>query len=140
MQEPLESYCHIGLIHPMAFPETLTGEGPILETFEKIAVDPFFSAVEVTQMKDPAVRKGAAEMLEACGLDVIFSAVPPLLQGKLSLCAIDAAARKQAVDLGRTDGRPGLRVGRQHLDRGKRTRPGRGRPRRRGERVHRLAP
>ncbi len=102
MQEPLESYCHVGLIHPMAFPETLTGEGPILETLEKIAIDPFFSAVEVTQMKDAAVRKQAAVMLDVCALDVIFSAVPPMLQGKLSLCATDRKARTQAVDFGRS--------------------------------------
>jgi sugar phosphate isomerase/epimerase len=99
MQEPLESYCHVGVIHHMAFPECLAGEGPVLETLERIVCDDFFSAVEVTRMKDAAVRKQAAGMLAASGMDVIFAAVPPLLQEKLSLCDLDGAARQKAVDL-----------------------------------------
>jgi len=99
MQEPLESYCHVGLVHQMAFPECLAGEGPIVETLERIVTDAFFSAVEVTRMKDPAVRKEAAQMLAVSGMDVIFAAVPPLLQEKLSLCDLDAAGRQKAVDL-----------------------------------------
>ena len=98
MQEPLESYGHVGLIHHMAYPQVMSGEGPILETLEAIALDSFFAAVEVTQMKEAAVRKAAAQMLAVSGLDVIFAAVPPMLQGKLSLCATEAAARRKAVD------------------------------------------
>ncbi len=99
MQEPLEAYCHIGIVHPMAFPETGEGEGPILETLEKVATDSFFSAVEVTQMKDASVRREAAALLACAGLDVVFAAQPPLFQSGLSLCDLDAAARQKAVDL-----------------------------------------
>ncbi len=99
MQELLQAYCHPGLIHHMAFPQVIGGEGPILETLEQIVVDPFFSAVEVTQMKDPQVRQEAARMLGASGMDVIFAAVPPLLQQKLSLCSLDAAERAKALDV-----------------------------------------
>ncbi len=102
MQDAIESYCHVGLIHHMAFPEVITGEGPIAATLEKIVVDPFFSAVEVTQMKDPAVRAEAACMLAASGMDVIFAAAPPLMQQGLSLADTDRGKRQQAVDLGKS--------------------------------------
>jgi sugar phosphate isomerase/epimerase len=99
MQEPIESYCHVGLIHPMAFPEVAAGEGPITETLEQIVLDPFFSAVEVTRMKDPAVLREAAQMLAVSGMDVIFSTVAPLLQEKLSLCDLKKTGRQKAIDL-----------------------------------------
>jgi len=101
MQEPLESNCHVGLVHPMAFPECVSGEGPIMETLERIATDTFFSAVEVTRMKDAAVRKQASHLLAVSGLDVIFAAAPALRQEKLSLCDTSQAGRKKAVDFGK---------------------------------------
>jgi len=99
MQEPLEAYCHIGIVHPMAFPQVAAGDGPILETLAEIATDPFFSAVEVTQIKDATARKQAAAMLATAGMDVIFGAQGPLFQSKLSLCDVDRAGRQKAVDL-----------------------------------------
>ena len=39
MNEPLSSYMKVGLIHFMAYP-VASGEGPIVETFKKIAADP----------------------------------------------------------------------------------------------------
>jgi len=101
MQEPLASYGHVGLVHHMAYPQVISGEGPILETLEAIALDPFFAAVEVTRMKDSGVRKQAAAMLSVAGMEVVFVAVPPLLQEKLSLCDLSAAKRKKAVDFAR---------------------------------------
>jgi sugar phosphate isomerase/epimerase len=98
MVEPIQSFCHVGLIHCMAFPEVMKGEGPILETLEKILLDDYFSAVELTWIKDPAVRARAASMLEQAHVDVVFAGQPPLLSQKLDLNAPDAAARKKAVD------------------------------------------
>lgn len=98
MQEPMSLYFHTGLIHPMAFPEVLKGDGPILETLRKICTDDFFSAVEVTWIKDPQVRKAAAGMLAQSGLDVIFAGQPPLLLQKLNLNSLAAAERQKAID------------------------------------------
>ena len=101
MQEPLEAYCHVGIVHPMAFPECIGGEGPIIETLSQIANDTFFSAVEVSWIKDPKVRAEAAGLLAASGLEVIFAAQPGLMQQKLSLCDLDAGKRAQAVEGGK---------------------------------------
>lgn len=98
MNEPIESICHIGIIHPMIYPEVMKGDGPIIETLTRIATDDFFGAVEVTQMNDPAVRAEAAKIMAIAGLDVIVAGQPPLLMQKLSLNDPDEAGRKRAVD------------------------------------------
>lgn len=101
MQEPLEAYCHVGIVHAMAFPDCLAGDGPILETLSQIATDTFFSAVEVSWIKDPKVRSQAADLLATSGLEVIFAAQPALLQQNLSLCDLDGGKRKAAVAEGK---------------------------------------
>ncbi len=98
MQEPIEAYCHIGIVHPMAFPEVLQGEGPILDTLTQVALDPFFSAIEVTWIKDASVRGDAAQLLATAGMEVIFAAQPPLMQQNLSLSDPDPDQRRKAVD------------------------------------------
>lgn len=98
MQEPIEAYCHIGIVHPMAFPEVLQGEGPILDTLTQVALDPFFSAIEVTWIKDASVRGDAAQLLATAGMEVIFAAQPPLMQQNLSLSDPDPDQRRKAVE------------------------------------------
>jgi sugar phosphate isomerase/epimerase len=98
MTEPIQNYARVGVVHFMAYKACIGGEGPILETLEKIALDPYFQVVEVTQMKDAAVRKQARELIEAAHLDVAFGAQPVLLMNKLDVNSADPAHRKQAVD------------------------------------------
>ncbi|MBI3945512.1 MAG: sugar phosphate isomerase/epimerase [Armatimonadetes bacterium] len=98
MDQSLYRYADIGLIHFMAYPQCIRGEGPILETLKEIADDPFFTAVEITWIKDPVVRKEARALLRQAGLKVAYGAQPPLLTQKLSLCSLDAAGRRAAVD------------------------------------------
>ena len=98
MNEPIAKHFHVGLIHPMAYPEVIKGEGPILETLKKILDDEYFGAVEVTWIKDPAVRAEAAKMLRNAHVDVVFAGQPPLLTQKLDINAPDEAERKKAID------------------------------------------
>ena len=98
MQEPLEAYCHVGIVHPMAFPDCLGGEGPILETLSQIANDTFFSAVEVSWVKDVKTRAAAANLLATSGLEVIFAAQSPLMQQGLSLCDLNQAKRAHTLE------------------------------------------
>jgi len=101
MQEPLEAYCHVGIVHPMIFPACMRGDGPILETISQIATDTFFSAIEVTRINDAKVRAEVAELLAASRLDVIFAAQPALLTQGLNLCDLDVEKRRQAVETGK---------------------------------------
>lgn len=42
MNESIRKYMKVGLVHFMAYPNTINGEGPIIETLKKIARDDYF--------------------------------------------------------------------------------------------------
>jgi sugar phosphate isomerase/epimerase len=88
----------MSIVHFMAFPNTMSGEGPIEETVKKIAEDPFFGAVEVGGIKDGNVRKKVRNIIECAHMDAGFAASPALLLGKLNLNSLDETERKAAID------------------------------------------
>lgn len=98
MTEPIQNYARIGIVHFMAYKSCIGGEGPILETLERIALDPYFQAVEVTHMKDGNVLARAADLLSAAHMDVAFGAQPILLGGNLDINSDDEDHRLGAVD------------------------------------------
>jgi sugar phosphate isomerase/epimerase len=99
----------------MAYPETIRGEGDILGTIKKIAVDPYFDAIEVTWIKDDDLRKKAAQMMKSSKLKVRYGAQPRLLTTGLNPNAINEedrlAAEKtlmDAIDEAEQLGAPGI--------------------------------
>jgi len=88
----------LGIVHFMAFPETIRGEGPVLETIRKIVEDDFFEAIEITWIKDRKIRSQVKDLLKAKNMTVAFGIQPPLLINKLSLNAIDESEREKAVN------------------------------------------
>src|SRR5665648_672797 len=98
MQESMYKFMKVGLIHFMAYPETMKGDGPILETLQKIAEDDFFTAVEVSWIKDDKVRDKAKKLLEVSHLTVAYGAQPRLLVKKLNLNSSNEAERQEAVN------------------------------------------
>ncbi len=97
MQESMYKFMKVGLIHFMAYPETMKGDGPILETLQKIAEDDFFTAVEVSWIKDAKVREKAKKLLEMSHLTVAYGAQPRLLINNLNLNSFNEEERKMAV-------------------------------------------
>ena len=55
MQESFYEYMKVGIIHFMAYPTTIKGEGPIVETITKIAEDDFSNLGDTSTLADPAV-------------------------------------------------------------------------------------
>lgn len=88
----------VGLVQFMAFPQTLKGEGPVLESLEKVLTDDFFDVVEITTTKDPEVRQQAKRMLESSKVTVAFGSQPVQLVNKLNINSFDAAERRMAVE------------------------------------------
>jgi sugar phosphate isomerase/epimerase len=89
---------HLGIVHFKAFPEVVSGQGPIVETLRKIAEDDFWTAVEVGWMKDVKVRHEASKLLEVSHMQVCYATQPRILGQKLNPNSFDAAERKKAVD------------------------------------------
>jgi sugar phosphate isomerase/epimerase len=99
MQESFYKYFKVGIIHFMAYPTTMKGEGPILETITKIAEDDFFTAIEITKINDPEIRAKAKDILVCSGLAVGYGAQPVVLSTPLNPNSLDEAERKKAVEV-----------------------------------------
>lgn len=98
MTEHWKDYCTLSIVHFMAFPETIGGEGPIAETVRVIAEDPFFDAIEIGWIKDAAERAEVKAILEENNMAVGHGAQSALLLRNLNLNSLDDAERGQAVD------------------------------------------
>jgi len=98
MNDSIHKYAKIGLIHFMAYPSTIKGEGPIEETIRKIAVDDYFDAIEISWIKNPEVRKKVKKMLESSHLSVAYGGQPRLLTTGQNINDLDEEKRKIAVE------------------------------------------
>lgn len=98
MKEPWQPHLQLGVVHGMAFPECLAGTGPQLETLAEICHDPFFEAVDVGPIEDPAVRSRCAALLRDSRMTVTLSCQPLLLRNQLDLNAEDEGRRLLAVE------------------------------------------
>jgi len=97
MRESFYKYMNVGTLHFMSFPEVGKGEGPVIETLEKILRDDFFTAVEITHIKDDTVREQVRNMLETSHVVSSFVTHPRLLSNKLDINSLPEEERKKAV-------------------------------------------
>ena len=98
MNASLSKFMHVGLIHFMAYPTTMRGEGPILETIRKIAVDEYFSAIEITTIKDKEVRAKVKQMLDSSHMRIAYGGQPRLLTTGMNINDLDEAGRQKAIE------------------------------------------
>jgi sugar phosphate isomerase/epimerase len=97
MNESIFSCMKVGLIHFMAYPSTMNGEGPILETIKKIAFDDYFNAIEVSWIKDPAIRGEVGKVLGVSHMTVGYGSQPRLLTTGLNINDLDEKGRQTAL-------------------------------------------
>jgi len=98
MNNPLTKFMKVGLIHFMAYPTTIKGEGPILETIKKIAVDDYFTAIEITTIKDKNERLKVKQMLETSHMRIAYGAQPRLLTTGLNINDLNEEGRLSALN------------------------------------------
>ncbi len=115
MKASIHRYFKVGTIHFMSFPEVMSGEGDVLGTLKTILRDDYFDAVEVTWIKDAAIREQAARMLAISGVTVCYGAQPRLLTTGLNPNALEESARLaaeatliEAIDEAQTLGAGGI--------------------------------
>lgn len=97
MYESMHKFMKVGLIHFMAYPSTMKGEGPIIETVHKIATDDYFDAIELTWIKDEKVRQQVKKMLDASHMTVAYGGQPRLLVTGQNINDTDEEGRLKAV-------------------------------------------
>ena len=98
MDKHWNNYCTMSIVHFMAFPSVFRGEGPMVETVSQIAADPFFGAIEIGWIKDPATRQAVRAAAECAALQIGHAAQSAILIQKLNLNSLDEAARTCAVE------------------------------------------
>ena len=98
MNDSIHKYAKIGLIHFMAYPSTIKGEGPTEETIREIAIDDYFDVIEITWIKNPEVRKKVKKMLDSSHLSVVYGGQPRLLTTGQNINDLDESKRKIAVE------------------------------------------
>jgi sugar phosphate isomerase/epimerase len=98
MKRSWESILTLSVVHFMLYPETQGGQGPVIETIEKLAQDDFLGAVEITRITSAEVRSAVRSIAAQSGLKIGFGAQPALLSTGLSLNDLDENGRQKAVD------------------------------------------
>ncbi|MBM7583424.1 sugar phosphate isomerase/epimerase [Caldicoprobacter guelmensis] len=98
MKESMYKYMRVGIIHFMAYPETMKGEGPIIETIKKIVLDEYFNAIEISWIKDSKVRDEVKKMLEASHMAVAYGASPRLLTTGMNINHLNEVERRRAIE------------------------------------------
>ena len=97
MNTPLHHVIRPGIVHFMAFPATIKGEGPILETCRQILADPYFEVIEISWIKDLVARSQVKAMIASAGVEAKYGGQPRLLTQKLDLNSADETMRQRAV-------------------------------------------
>lgn len=75
----------MGVVHYALFPMAGSGTADVTDTFDLILRDDSFGAIEVTSIKDDAVRRRATRILSSANAQIMFSGGPPLLPRVVSL-------------------------------------------------------
>ena len=99
MKQSLHDYMRVGIVHFMAYPFAMSGEGPIADSVAKIVCDEFFESIEVTHVDVPDEHERVKNLLTTSGVRVGFGAQPFILRGKLDLNSPDPEKRQQAIDV-----------------------------------------
>ena len=97
MDKHWSNFCTMSIVHFMAYPQCLKGEGPIAATVAKIAEDPFFTGIEIGWIKDPAERAAVKQIVDAAHIKVGYAGQSALLVQQLNLNSLDEEARGRAV-------------------------------------------
>lgn len=97
MNEPLCKYMKVGLVHFMAFPATIKGEGPVVETIKKVVLDEYFSAIEITTIKSAGDRSIVKKMLETSHMTFTYGGQPRLLTTGLNINDCNEEGRQRAL-------------------------------------------
>ena len=84
MLQHLRRGARIGIVHPMAYPDSGTSEDAYLSTARAILTDIFFDAIEVTHPPTPDAAKALRAMAECAGVTIYYAAQAIVLGKKLT--------------------------------------------------------
>ncbi len=93
------NYFKPGIIHFMAFPQTMKGDSEdIEETVKAIVNDSYFHAVEISWIKDKKTAQKVKELVAQSGITMAYAAQPRLLTTGQNLNSLNEEERLQALE------------------------------------------
>jgi sugar phosphate isomerase/epimerase len=99
MESSQEIYPGLGLVHYVAFPQHLGGEGPIDETLGVVLADDVFNTLEISWIKSETMKQRVCKMLEHSGKRIVFSGGPPYAYQHINLSSLDPEERAHSLEL-----------------------------------------
>lgn len=93
MKDPIQKYFQVGTIQWMTHPPV---SYDLVDSVKAIATDEFFSAIEITQIKDGEKKEQVRKMLEQSHMKVCYGAQPRLLSTGQNPNDIDEEGRRKA--------------------------------------------
>ena len=97
MDYPWTEFFHLGLVVQAFFPEARARKRPALEITRKLAADPFFQALEISGVEDPALQRELAGIARASGKSLVFSGGAYCRAGGHNLHDLDEGKREKAL-------------------------------------------
>lgn len=95
MKDPIQKYFQIGTIQWMSHPPV---SYDLLDSVKTLAVDDFFTAIEITKIADDETRDKVKHMLEQSHMKVCYGAQPRLLGPGLNPNDVNEEGRKKAEE------------------------------------------
>lgn len=98
MKENICCYFQVGTILWMSYPPAMYGQefGGYEDSLKKVLRDPYFQAIEVTQIQDDRLREKVRHELAQSHMKVCYGAQPRLLSTGLNPNDLDEEGRKKA--------------------------------------------
>jgi sugar phosphate isomerase/epimerase len=97
MDRHWDAYATMSIVHFMAYPAVMSGDGEIAGTVADIVHDPFFGGIELTRINDAAERSEVRRIAREGHLPVRYSANPIVLSGQLDPNSLDERLRRGTV-------------------------------------------
>ena len=79
----------IGIVSFMAYPEIVSDENTIIDRISKIALDDFFSFIEICHIENSQIREKVRNILEVSNMRIGFDAHPNILSKNLNINSRD---------------------------------------------------
>lgn len=97
MREMIHSYARIGIVHSMAYPESVTSAQAYRTTLKKILSDEYFDVAELGHPPFEGLAEEAREMVEEAHCTLTYSGHGLLFSKGLNINSLDEEERKKAV-------------------------------------------
>jgi sugar phosphate isomerase/epimerase len=97
MDRHWDCYATMSIVHFMAYPAVMSGDGDIAEAVADIVRDPFFGGIELTRINDVSVRSEVRRIAREGHLPIRYCANPVLVSSHLDPNSLDETLRRATV-------------------------------------------